>query len=128
MTKRGHDVVVKCEVVFHLTLFYGNPRVQDRVCSWNPQRQLKKELSVPWVVVGDLNEIAHSWEMSSTRGREMWQMRNFKECLVDCGLSDLNYKGESFTYTNRRKGEQEVRARLDRAMANHKCRELFRRQ
>ncbi|KAL9689836.1 hypothetical protein QQ045_010227 [Rhodiola kirilowii] len=63
--------------------------------------------------------------MSSRRAREMWQMRNFKECLVDCGLSDLNYKGDPFTYTNRRKGEQEVRARLDRAVANQKWRELF---
>ncbi|KAL9680352.1 hypothetical protein QQ045_018230 [Rhodiola kirilowii] len=75
--------------------------------------------------MGDFNEVAHSLEVKGVRHRGMWQMRNYRECLEDCGLSDLSYRGETFTYSNRRKGEQEVKVRLDRAVANGTWREAF---
>ncbi|KAL9667162.1 hypothetical protein QQ045_001511 [Rhodiola kirilowii] len=67
---------------------------------------------------GDFNEVAYSWEMKSKRARQLWQMRKFRRCLEDCELSEIWFRGEPYTYSNKRKGEQEVRARLDRAVAN----------
>ncbi|CAM8958980.1 unnamed protein product [Rhodiola kirilowii] len=119
------DVVVKGEVEFCLTLFYGNPRANDRTRSWELLRRLKKETGRPWLVMGDFNEIAFRWEMESHRERQAWQMRNFRDCLEACELSDMGFKGEPFTYSNRRKGEQEVRARLDRMVANTRWRMAF---
>ncbi|KAL9680477.1 hypothetical protein QQ045_018356 [Rhodiola kirilowii] len=119
------DVRIKGETEFSLMLFYGCPRVQDRSSSWELLRYLKKDSGMPWIVIGDFNEIAHSWEMKGVRARGMWQMRNFRECLEDCGLTDLSYKGEMFTYSNRRRGDQEVKVRLDRAVANESWREAF---
>ena len=40
-------------------------------------------------------------------------MREFRECLMDCGLEDLGYNGDMFTW---RRGE--IRERLDRAVCN----------
>ncbi|CAM8982799.1 unnamed protein product [Rhodiola kirilowii] len=124
-SKHHIEVKVKGVVEFDFTLFYGSPRLQDRACSWDLLRRLKRDVRRPWVVMGDFNEIAYSWEMVSRRDRQMGQMRRFRECLDDCGLTDLGYVGETFTFTNKRKDDKEVKARLDRAVANKAWRDLF---
>ncbi|CAM8951229.1 unnamed protein product [Rhodiola kirilowii] len=119
------DVRIRYESEFFLTLFYGNPRVQNRRGSWELLRHLKKGEGEPWIVIGDFNEVAHSWEVQGRRDRSLRQMREFNKCLEDCGLTDLGYRGEPFTYSNRRKGDKEVKGRLDRAVANGGWRETF---
>jgi hypothetical protein len=42
----------------------------------------------------------------------------FKDCLSDCGLTDLGFSGPCFTLSNQQEGENLVRVRLDRAVAN----------
>ncbi|CAM8963352.1 unnamed protein product [Rhodiola kirilowii] len=119
------DVLVKGEADFYCTLFYGNPRAHDRSESGDLMRRLKKEPGRPWIVMGDFNEITFSWEMESKRVRQAWQMRNFRECLEECELVDLGCSGTPFTFSNKRKGDQEVRARLDRMVANEGWRATF---
>ncbi|KAL9670235.1 hypothetical protein QQ045_007786 [Rhodiola kirilowii] len=104
------DVAVKGEVKFFFTLFYGSPRVLERMASWELLKKLRKDPHSPWVVLGDFNEVAYSWEVESKRARQQWQMRNFRQCLEECGLSEIRFKGDPYTYSNRRKGEQEVKA------------------
>ncbi|KAL9669219.1 hypothetical protein QQ045_006762 [Rhodiola kirilowii] len=52
-------------------------------------------------------------------------MKLFRDCLDDCELSDLGFMWMSFTYSNKRKGEDEVKARLDRVVANEQWRTSF---
>jgi hypothetical protein len=52
-------------------------------------------------------------------------MLMFKECLDDCGLSDLGYSGPKFTWTNKQESDSNVRVRLDRAVANGSFTQLF---
>ncbi|KAL9675743.1 hypothetical protein QQ045_003949 [Rhodiola kirilowii] len=119
------DVVVKGVQDFYLTLFYCNPRVQERANSWDLLRSLRRGSTTPWLTMGDFNEVAFSWEMKSNRDRHQWQMRNFRQCLEDCGLMDVCFIGETFTYSNRRRGDYEVKARLDRFVANCGWRTAF---
>ncbi|CAM8951481.1 unnamed protein product [Rhodiola kirilowii] len=119
------NVCVQGDCGFHLTLFYGNPRTNDRVQSWELLRKLRRDVDKAWVVMGGFNEVLFSWETDSKRERQMWQMNNFKDCLADCGLSDLGFEGEMFTYSNRRLGEEEVRVRLDRVVVNQAWRTAF---
>lgn len=49
--------------------------------------------------------------------RGQTHMRDFREVLSDCNLLDLGWKGCPFTFSNKRKGDTEARARLDRAVA-----------
>ena len=52
-------------------------------------------------------------------------MRAFKECLDSCGLTDLGFVGQGFTWCNERLGNQRTLIRLDKMVANEEWRELF---
>ncbi|KAL9660265.1 hypothetical protein QQ045_025078 [Rhodiola kirilowii] len=123
---RNHiDAIVKEQNEFRLTLFYGELAVSNRVLGWNLLRRLGEDRGLPWVVIGDFNEVVCLSEVQGGRGRNDWQMENFRRVLSDCQLSDLRYSGYPFTYSNRREGEAKVRARLDRAVANVDWRRIF---
>ncbi|KAL9659758.1 hypothetical protein QQ045_024567 [Rhodiola kirilowii] len=95
------DSIVKDKCEFRLTSFYGEPAVSDRIIGWNLLRWLGERWSLPWVVVGDFNEVTCSTEVQGGRGRHNWQMENFRRVLSDCNLSDLGFSGYPFTYSNR---------------------------
>ncbi|CAM8921455.1 unnamed protein product [Rhodiola kirilowii] len=121
---------IDCKVAeggeFRLTVFYGNPVSHRRAESWELLRTLNKQGEGPWLVLGDLNEILFGWECQGRRLRREWQMRSFREAIEDCGISDLGYRGAPFTFSNRREGASETRARLDRAFGNDQWRTLSR--
>ncbi|KAL9668951.1 hypothetical protein QQ045_006492 [Rhodiola kirilowii] len=117
-SKAHIDTCVMAESQFRLTLFYGDPKVSKREDSWNLLRRLKVGDGDKWVVLGDFNEILYSNEMSGKRRRDKEQMRKFRRALIDCDLRDIGFTGPCFTYSNRRKGGEETRVRLDRVVAN----------
>jgi hypothetical protein len=49
----------------------------------------------------------------------------FCDVLVDCGLTDLGFSGLPYTYDNGRDGDDNVKVRLDRAVACSEWRDLF---
>ncbi|KAL0399929.1 UNVERIFIED_CONTAM: hypothetical protein Sradi_2336200 [Sesamum radiatum] len=49
----------------------------------------------------------------------------FRECLRDCDMTDIGYKGDIFTWSNHRETPHTVRARLDRACCSPKWTCLF---
>ncbi|KAL9680031.1 hypothetical protein QQ045_017904 [Rhodiola kirilowii] len=110
-----------------LTIFYGNPVTNRRSETWNLLRRLSQDSDQPWVVMGDFNEVLFSWEVKGRRLRREWQMRSFRETIEACGLVDLGYTGLPFTFSNRRSGLMETKARLDRAFSNIKWKTLFER-
>ncbi|EPS61587.1 hypothetical protein M569_13207, partial [Genlisea aurea] len=105
---------VQCRV----TGFYDNPISSSRPDSWNLLRRLHRHSLRPWICVGDFNEVLFPHEVSSLASRPTAQMVGFRRALMDCGLTDLPYHGHPFTWSNKRKHPQTVRARLDRAVAS----------
>ncbi|CAM8948104.1 unnamed protein product [Rhodiola kirilowii] len=119
------DMEVRDNQWSRITLFYGDPKVSGRKHSWTLLRRLCTMSNLPWMVIGDFNEVVCDDEVKGTRPRQVWQMNNFREALKDCGLSDLGFRGYLFTFSNRREGEHEMRARLDRAVADDHWRNSF---
>ncbi|CAM8892645.1 unnamed protein product [Rhodiola kirilowii] len=119
------DARVEGEDVVRVTVFYGDPVTGRRGIAWDLIRRLHSQFSLPWIVFGDFNEVCFGWEVKGGRIRGEWQMRAFRETLVDCGLSDLGYEGNPFTFSNRRSGARETKARLDRMLANNAWRRIF---
>jgi hypothetical protein len=50
---------------------------------------------------------------------------NFWECLQDCHLVDLGFSGPKYTWNNRQQGQDNIRVRLDRAVANGQFLQFF---
>ncbi|CAM8919819.1 unnamed protein product [Rhodiola kirilowii] len=119
------EVVVEGSSPFRFTLFYGHPVSSKREETCDLPRRLKNLSDLPWIVVGDFNEVLFGWEVQGRILRGEWQMRKFTEGLQDFCLIDLSFRGSQFTFSNRRKGVYETKARLDRALASQNWRFLF---
>jgi hypothetical protein len=52
-------------------------------------------------------------------------MEKFREVLADCNLLDLGYSGPNWTYDNKQQGEDNVKARIDRGVADLRWSSLF---
>lgn len=71
---------------------------------------------LPWLVGGDFNEIPYESEKVGGSLHSLSQMREFSEVINDCMLSDMNVKGDQFTWCNRRLNYEIIF--LDRFLCN----------
>ncbi|KAK2662525.1 hypothetical protein Ddye_001099 [Dipteronia dyeriana] len=96
-------------------------RVKDanqRTHSWTILRRLAGMVSLPWIFLGDFNEILDSVEKLGGIPKSWNLLSDFRETLDDCGLEDLGYIGPKFTWCNKRDGEVVIFELLDRCTGN----------
>ncbi|KAK9931693.1 hypothetical protein M0R45_018961 [Rubus argutus] len=82
--------------------------------------ELSDEHSLPWVVMGDFNELLHAHEKVGGWRRTERQMQGFRDALSYGDLFDIGYLGMSFTWK-----DSETKCRLDRAVASAIWTDLF---
>jgi hypothetical protein len=92
---------------------------------WDMLRRIKPLLPGPWLLLGDFNECMWQQEHYSKKRRGEKQMRDFREVLSECDLHDLGYKGRPWTYDNKQSGQNNVRVRLDRGVADSDWSNMF---
>jgi hypothetical protein len=111
--------------LWRLTCIYGEPCSENRSSMWDKLRNLKLESNLPWLVMGDFNEVLWPEEHISATPRAVGQMEAFRDVLNVCNLRDLGFSGVPYTFDNKRKGNANVKVRLDRAVATPDWQELF---
>ena len=92
---------------------------------WDLLRHLTSIDPVPWVCIGDFNEILNLLEKWGGNKRQRGLIEAFQSTLEDCRLLDLGYQGQKFTWNNGRAGNDFVKERLDRVVANEEWCEIF---
>jgi hypothetical protein len=107
------------------TFVYGEPITEVRHLMWELLRRIKPNAVEPCFMVGDFNEALWQKEHFSARKRGERQMVEFRKALAYCNLFDLGYKGVPWTYNNKKVGHDNVRVRLDRAVASPSWSNLF---
>ncbi|VVA39579.1 PREDICTED: reverse mRNAase [Prunus dulcis] len=75
---------------WRFTGFYGFPAPEDKFRSWQLLHLLAAESTLPWLVVGDFNEIMSSHEKEGGAVRPVRQMMAFREAAADCNLQNLS--------------------------------------
>jgi hypothetical protein len=80
---------------------------------------------MPWLCMGDFNEILNLTEKWGASTRGIGQMEKFQRMLEDCHLCDLGFKGLKYTWNNRRHDGEFTKERLDRAVASTEWRMMF---
>ena len=71
---------------WRLTGFYGHPEAVLRARSWTLLRRLHEGQDMPWVILGDFNEITSLDEQWGRLDRNLVQMAAFQDVLTDCSL------------------------------------------
>ena len=108
-----------------LTGFYGNPITVNREHSWALLKQLCLKLDLPWLYMGDFNEITKAEEKKGGALRPEGQMKAFRDALDFCGFRDLGFVGLPFTWCNNQFDGEVTWIRLDRGVATPSWSQLF---
>lgn len=77
---------------------HGSPYHSEKDLFWNSLADMDAKDDVPWVVMGDLNEVAWHFEKE---GGAIWnpkRKRYLVDFMADNNLMDLGYKGHIFTW------------------------------
>jgi hypothetical protein len=64
-------------------------------------RFLKADCDLPWLCIGDFNEVLRQEEQMGPNVRDMAQINLFREVVDVCQLGDLGYKGLDWTFERR---------------------------
>jgi len=103
---------------WQFTGFYGFPEGGRRRDSWNFLMNLSNNISLPWCILGDFNDILDAKEKREGSVRARWLINGFREVVSDAGLIDIFMEGYPFTWLKRLGTPRDVEERLDRALAN----------
>ena len=110
VTENGHDP-------WRLTCVYGEAQVAERPKTWDMLKFIKASSNLPWVCIGDFNEVLHRDEHSGVQEQSRAQIEGFREMVDICGLYDLSFVGRKWTFEKKVAGGTFCRVRLDRALA-----------
>ena len=108
-----------------ISSIYASPRVAERKFLWSNLVHTASLHHLPWLLLGDFNEVLCSDDKFGGLPVNFSRAFNFKYCLDTCGMIDLGFHGPRFTWSNLRELSDLIQERLDRCFANSSWRILF---
>lgn len=118
--------ILKSEFQTCTLYLYGEPQTEHKERTWQTLRDLVTFPVKPWLLAGDFNGVLFTHEKQGGRQRAQRYMDNFRQALEECGVEDLGFEGDRFTWWNNNHSvEGYIRERLDRAVANPEWQEMF---
>lgn len=98
---------------------YASPREQERHDTWQRLRALAHTITIPWLMMGDFNEIADPGEKKGGAPSDLRRCMNFANWINACQLLDVTTVGTRFTWRGPLwEGRERVFKRLDRVLCN----------
>nr|GME05973.1 putative late blight resistance protein homolog R1A-4 [Ipomoea batatas] len=73
---------------WRFTGFYGNPERQRRRITWSLLKQLSLASPLPWMLMGDFNDVRNPEEKIGGACQPRWLMEGFNEAIEFSGLRD----------------------------------------
>ncbi|XP_060968619.1 uncharacterized protein LOC115710455 [Cannabis sativa] len=110
---------------WRFTGVYGEPKRELRYRTWDLFRSLKHDSSLPWCLMGDMNNLASQFEKKGGRKYPDRLIDGFLGALDDCNLVDLPLVGYPYTWEKGRDIREWIEERLDRALVTHDWMSLF---
>lgn len=107
------------------TGFYGCPERDRRRESWQIIRELSTRSNLPWCIIGDFNDMMWVEEKRGGQKHPVSLLQGFTRVIEDCGLLDLGYVGEQFTWEKSRGKHNWIQECLDRGLATQNWCNLF---
>lgn len=98
------------------------PYLTKKCSFWDTLRQLTKEITYPWLVIGDLNEVLTLDEKVGDHSIGTTCRNHLANILLNTNFTDLGFRGNPHTWRNNRHGLHHIRWCFDRTIANENCR------
>ncbi|XP_074351494.1 uncharacterized protein LOC141690607 [Apium graveolens] len=98
---------------------------EKRQESWNLLRELANKSDLPWCIIGDFNDMMSTDEKRGGRPHPFNLLQGFIEVVNECGLVDLGFVGEKYTWERSRGKLNWIQERLDKGLANRAWSDLF---
>ena len=113
-------------VSFLFTVVYAPPWFYKRKLFWDYLQNLAMNISLPWVLLGDFNDMLSDDEKLGGLPVNRTHISAFRNCMDKCGLIDLGFHGLYFTWTNESPVWQTtIKEQLNRGLGNAKWLMLF---
>ncbi|XP_060960190.1 uncharacterized protein LOC115703873 [Cannabis sativa] len=110
---------------WRMTGMYGEPNRNLRKRTWDLIWELKSKSTLPWCIIGDLNNVTSQEDKKGGNPYPRWLVEGFNDTLVDCGLHDLELYGYPYTWERSRGKPEWVEVRIDRALVNQSWLDFF---
>ena len=122
-----HATIKVCnsDLTWLISSIYSSPRLAERKILWENLSQVALLHTLPWLLLGDFNEILCGNDKMGGRQINLNRALEFKSCLDDCNFLDLGFSGPKYTWTNGRQVFDLILERIDRCFVNPAWRILF---
>lgn len=87
-----------------LTTVYASPNPIFRLDLWEYLTRLGQVVSIPWILIGDFNQILYGDEKKGGNPISCRRLEPFQRMVSSCELIDMGFSGPKFTWTNMRRG------------------------
>ncbi|XVE93925.1 hypothetical protein REPUB_Repub01dG0236100 [Reevesia pubescens] len=108
-----------------LSAIYASPTPLNRTLLWSYLKTFDAFDNMPWVLIGDFNQICTDSEKRGGLPESKKNMAAFLEVFSIKNLIDLGAQGTKFTWSNEHKDGSLILKRLDRVLCNLEWRHLF---
>ncbi|XP_059306326.1 uncharacterized protein LOC132057742 [Lycium ferocissimum] len=90
---------------------------EQRKGLWAQLNIISQQMTTPRLLWGDFNAIyvLEDYKVCTVSNSEV---HDFQECVQKLTLTEVSWRGEYYTWTNKQKGGNRICSRLDRAMGN----------
>jgi len=122
-----HATIKVCSsnLTWLISAIYASPRLVERRILWSNLSKVANLHKLPWLLLGDFNEVLCREETFGGRQVNINRAMEFKECIDTCNVIDLGFAAPKFTWTNKRPIFDLILERIDRCFANPEWRLLF---
>ena len=93
--------VLSSDLSWILTCIYASLRFVERKLLWGNLSNVALLHNLPWVMLGDFNELLSNDDKSGGNPVNMSRALLFKDCLDSCGMIDLGFHGARYTWVNK---------------------------
>ncbi|XP_031106177.1 uncharacterized protein LOC116010810 [Ipomoea triloba] len=102
---------------WRMTCYYGYPERSRRREAWDFLRSLADRSALPWVVIGDFNDLQYQHEKRGGNPHPNSLLRGFGEAMEDCELIQLPLRGYQYTWERGKGSEEWMEEKLDKVFA-----------
>ncbi|XP_019179272.1 PREDICTED: uncharacterized protein LOC109174493 [Ipomoea nil] len=109
---------------WRMTGFYCFSKRPQRRESWDLIRTLANKSDLPWVMLGDFNDLLFQYEKRGGNPHPDALLRGFGETIEECGLAQMPMTGYPFTWQKGKGTPNWIEERLDKVLTTQGWRDL----